>query len=64
MKEFINDYKDLCKQSIGFCKKHWKGMLVVTAVTTAVEAALIAYQLKKNDDAVREYLREENEVQK
>ena len=47
MKEFWKDYGNLCKESIGFCKKHWKGVVVLNAVLIGVELAYYqyAYQL-------------------
>lgn len=33
MKKFFKDYWVLCKQSLGFCKKHWLGMAVMYIVT-------------------------------
>lgn len=29
MKRFWNDYWDLAKESMDFCKKHWLGMIIM-----------------------------------
>lgn len=39
MKGFCKDYVSLCKDSGKFYKKHWKGVIVLTAVLTGVELA-------------------------
>ena len=36
MKTFIKDYGDLCKHSLTFYKKHWKGVVVMNVVTSVV----------------------------
>ena len=54
MKAFFKDYWDLCKQSGDFCKKHWKGTLVLNAVLIGGE--LIYFYKDEIVDAVKEKL--------
>lgn len=54
MKAFFKDYWDLCKQSGDFCKKHWKGTLVLNAVLIGGE--LIYFYKDDIIDAVKEKL--------
>lgn len=35
MKTFVKDYVKLCKESVGFYKKHWFGVIVLNVVVTA-----------------------------
>lgn len=35
MKTFVKDYVKLCKESVGFYKKHWFGVVVLNVVVTA-----------------------------
>ena len=37
MKEFMKDYKELCKQTGVFYKKHWKGTIILNAAIIAAE---------------------------
>lgn len=37
MREFVKDYMKVCKDYGEFCKKHWKGLVVVNAVLIAGE---------------------------
>lgn len=37
MAEFWKDYGKLCKESGEFCKKHWKGVIVLNAAIIAGE---------------------------
>lgn len=39
MKGFCKDYVSLWKDSSKFYKKHWKGVIVLTAILTGVELA-------------------------
>ena len=61
MKEFWKDYIELYKESGRFCKKHWKGLIVLNAVLIGAEFAYFAYQTKKFDKAIQGYLSEETE---
>ena len=54
MKAFFKDYWDLCKQSGDFCKKHWKGTLVLNAVLIGGE--LIYFYKDEIVDTVKEKL--------
>ena len=54
MKAFFKDYWDLCKQSGDFCKKHWKGTLVLNAVIIGGE--LIYFYKDEIVDTVKEKL--------
>lgn len=44
MKEFWKDYGNLCKDSFGFCKKHWKGVVLLNAAIIGAE--LVYYQAR------------------
>lgn len=44
MKEFWKDYGELCKESGRFCKKHWKGCIVLNAVIIGAELAYYQYR--------------------
>lgn len=37
MKEFMKDYKELCKQTGVFYKKHWKGAVILNAAIVVAE---------------------------
>ena len=39
MKEFWKDYAAICKDGLGFYKKHWKGCVVFNAVVIGAELA-------------------------
>ena len=54
MKAFFKDYWDLCKQSGDFCKKHWKGTLVLNAVLIGGE--LIYFYKDEIVETVKEKL--------
>ena len=54
MKAFFKDYWDLYKQSGDFCKKHWKGILVLNAVLIGGE--LIYCYRNEIVDTVKEKL--------
>ena len=32
MKNFLNDYYELCKHSCKFCKDHWFGLIITNIV--------------------------------
>ena len=44
MKEFWKDYGELCKETGRFYKKHWKGCIVLNAVTLGAELAYYQYR--------------------
>ena len=53
MAEFWKDYRKLCKESGEFYKKHWRGVIVLTAAIIAGEMAYfkrnqIKSKLKEN----------------
>ena len=54
MKAFFKDYWDLCKQSGDFCKKHWKGTLVLNAALIGGE--LIYFYKDEIIETVKEKL--------
>lgn len=39
MKTFMKDYKDLCKNTGAFYKKHWKGAILLNAAIVGAEMA-------------------------
>ena len=44
MKEFWKDYGELSKETGRFYKKHWKGCIVLNAVTLGAELAYYQYR--------------------
>jgi hypothetical protein len=46
MKGFWKDYIGLYKMTGYFCKKHWKGVILLNAIIIAVELAY--YQIRYN----------------
>ena len=54
MKAFFKNYWDLCKQSGDFCKKHWKGTLVLNGVLIGGE--LIYFYKDEIVETVKEKL--------
>ena len=47
MKQFWKDYWELCKESGRFCKKHWKGYIVLNAAIIGAELAWYKYKTKQ-----------------
>lgn len=47
MKQFWKDYWELCKESGRFCKKHWKGCIVLNAAIIGAELAWYKYKTKQ-----------------
>lgn len=43
MKEFWKDYGGLCKESINFGKKHWKGVVLLNVALVGAELAWYKY---------------------
>lgn len=62
MKEFWKDYKDLCKHSLQFSKKHWKGLVVLNVAVIGAELGYFYIQQKRFDKQIETY-RKETEVQ-
>ena len=42
MKNFVKDYLTLCKDGCRFYRDHWKGMIVLYAVSAGVTYAYLA----------------------
>ena len=61
MKEFWNDYMELCKESGKFMKKHWKGCVILNVAIIGAEVAYFAYQNKKFEKSITRDLDKENE---
>ena len=61
MKEFWKDYLELCKEGGKFCKKHWKGVLVLNAAIIGAELAYFAYQNRKFTKSIQGDLSKEIE---
>lgn len=59
MKEFVKDYVELCKDSGKFCKKHWKGLIVLNALIIGGELAWYKYKTKQFDALMNDILEEE-----
>ena len=47
MKQFWKDYWELCKESGRFCKKHWKGYILLNAAIIGAELAWYKYKTKQ-----------------
>ena len=50
MKQFWKDYWELCKESGRFCKKHWKGYIVLNAAIIGAELAWYKYKTKQIEE--------------
>ena len=59
MKEFVKDYVELCKDSGKFCKKHWKGLIVLNALIIGGELAWYMHKAKQFDALMNDVLEEE-----
>ena len=59
MAEFWKDYGKLCKESGDFYKKHWKGVIVLSAAIIAGEMAYIKRNQIKSK--LKEKIRKEKE---
>ena len=59
MREFVRDYVDLCKESGKFCKKHWKGLIVLNALIIGGELAWYKHKTKQFDALMNDILEEE-----
>ena len=47
MKQFWKDYWELCKESGRFCKKHWKGYIILNAAIIGAELAWYKYKTEQ-----------------
>ena len=52
MREFVNDYIELCKDSGRFYKKHWKGVILMNVVVIGAE--LLWYNKDLIKDAIED----------
>ena len=59
MKEFVKDYVYLCKDSGRFCKKHWKGVILLNAVIIGAEYAWYKYKTDQFINYMKENLEKE-----
>lgn len=59
MKEFVKDYVDLCKDTGRFCKKHWKGVILLNAVSIVAECAWYKYKTNQFNNCMKENLEKE-----
>ena len=54
MAEFWKDYGKLCKETGKFYKKHWRGVIVLTAVIVGAELTYLErYQIKDKIEKIR-----------
>lgn len=54
MAEFWKDYEKLCKETGKFYKKHWRGVIVMTAVVLGTEIVYFGrYQIKDKIEKIR-----------
>ncbi len=49
MKDYFNDYKDLCNHCKQFYKDHWLGTLVLTTVGTVISFAPLVIPVVKEE---------------
>lgn len=61
MKQFWKDYGELCKETGRFCKKHWKGVIVLNAVIIGAEVAWFKYKAKQFEVFIGNLDEEEDE---
>ena len=61
MKEFWKDYLELCKESGKFCKKHWKGVIVLNVAIIGAELAYFTYKSRMFTNSITVDLSEEDE---
>ena len=59
MREFVKDYVDICEASGRFYKKHWKGVILLTAVIIGAEYAWSKYNEKRLKIYAKEVLEKE-----
>lgn len=59
MKTFLNDYKELCKSSGAFYKKHWKGTILLNAAVIGAE--MLWLNRKRIKDSVESKFKKEEE---
>ena len=52
MKNFINDYMELCKMSVAFSKRHWLPLLVIYAVLYLGNVLVFNWQMKHFENKV------------
>ena len=52
MKQFWKDYGELCKETVRFYKKHWKGVILLNAVVFGAEVAWFKYNSKKMENLI------------
>lgn len=50
MKSFFKDYRELCKESDKWMKKHWKGYLVLYFIVSLIYLAPYIVELSKEKD--------------
>ena len=59
MKEFVKDYVDLFKDIGRFYKKHWKGVILLNAVSIGAECVWYKYKTKQFNNYMKENLEKE-----
>lgn len=59
MKQFWKDYWELCKESGRFCKKHWKGYIVLNAAIIGAELAWYKYKTNQFENYLNSSTEEE-----
>ena len=63
MKDFWKDYAELWKESGRFCKKHWKGVILLNAVIIGAELAYYQYKYQVFDLNFKKEIDKEEEAQ-
>lgn len=59
MKEFWKDYKELCKDTGRFYKKHWKGVVVLNAAIIGAEVVWYKYKAKQFERLIGNCIKED-----
>lgn len=52
MKQFWKDYGELCEETVRFYMKHWKGVILLSAVVFGAEVAWFKYNSKKMENLI------------
>lgn len=61
MKSFFKDYRELCKESDKWMKKHWKGYLVLCSIVSLIYLAPYIVELIKEKRLENDFSEKEDE---
>jgi hypothetical protein len=62
MKSFFKDYRELCKESDKWMKKHWKGYLVLYFIVSLIYLAPYIVELSKEKRLENDFSEKEDET--